>query len=115
MHNHTTKEIKMSKAKLNYIVDVAIGLGFIVAAVSGLVLFFAPSGYQGGRNPYYGQSVLLLTTHTWDTLHTWGSMAMIAGVGAHLVLHWNWIVCMTKKMLVVKRTPKETTATCPVE
>ena len=52
------------KAKLNYAVDVVIGLAFILSALSGLVLFFAPSGYQGGRNLYYLQSVLFLSTHT---------------------------------------------------
>jgi hypothetical protein len=90
----------MSKnAKLNYAVDVVIGLAFVLSALSGLVLFFAPSGYQGGRNPYYMQPVLFLNTQTWDVLHIWGSIAMIAGMGAHLVLHWDWMVCMTKKLL----------------
>jgi hypothetical protein len=108
----------MSKAKLNYIIDVVIGLGFIAAALSGIVLFFAPSGYQGGRNPTYLQPVLLLSTHTWNTLHTWSSMAMIAAVGAHLVLHWEWMVCMTKKMFLPKRAaglPREETAACPID
>ena len=77
----------MSKTKLNYWIDVAIGLFFIGSALSGLLLFFFPSGYQGGRNPYYGRTILLLTTHQWDALHTWSSIGMIAGVGAHLVLH----------------------------
>lgn len=103
------------KAKLNYAVDVVIGLAFIVSALSGLVLFFAPSGYQGGRNPYYLQSVLFLSTHTWNTLHTWSSIAMISGVGAHLVLHWNWMVCMTRKLLTVKRPVRNDVASCPVE
>lgn len=88
----------MSKSKLYYFVDLAIAVTFLISALSGLVLFFAPSGYQGGRNPYYDQTVLLLSTHTWSTLHTWGSMAMIAGVGAHLVLHWSWIVAMTRRL-----------------
>ncbi len=109
----------MSNAKLNYLVDVVIGVAFILSALSGMVLFFAPSGYQGGQNPYYGQQVLLLTTHTWGTLHTWGSIAMVAGVGAHLVLHWNWMVCMTKKILTRKRSvapaPQREPAACPVE
>jgi hypothetical protein len=105
----------MSKAKLNYIVDVIIGLGFILAALSGLVLFFTPSGYQGGRNPYYMQPVLFLTTHTWDILHTWSSMAMIAGVGAHLVLHWEWMVCMTKEMFVRRQPAKEKATAYPIE
>ncbi|RLC74043.1 MAG: hypothetical protein DRI81_14400 [Chloroflexi bacterium] len=37
---------------------------------------------------------------TWSDLHTLGSVVMIAGVVVHIVLHWNWIVCATKKMLL---------------
>jgi hypothetical protein len=103
------------KAKLNYVVDVAISLAFILSALSGLILFFAPSGYQGGQNPYYMQPVLFLNTHTWNTLHTWSSLAMISGVGAHLVLHWNWMICMTKKLLTGRKPVQPETATCPVE
>ena len=87
------------KGKINYWVDVAIGLAFVFSALSGLVLLFAPSGYQGGRNPYYDQTVLLLSTHAWNTVHTWASIAMISGVGAHLVLHWNWIMCMSRRAI----------------
>ena len=103
------------KAKLNYAVDVVIGLAFILSALSGLVLFFAPSGYQGGRNPYYLQSVLFLNTQTWGILHTWGSIAMISGVGAHLVLHWNWMVCMTKRLLTGPKPVRAEAATRPID
>ena len=105
----------MSKAKLNYVVDVVIGLAFVFSALSGVVLFFAPSGYQGGQNPYYQRDVLLLSTHAWNTLHMWSSMAMISGVGAHLALHWDWMVCMTRKMLTVERSAKQESAACPIE
>jgi cytochrome b subunit of formate dehydrogenase len=88
----------MTKSKMYYFIDLVIAVAFVVSALSGLVLFFAPSGYEGGRNPYYGQTVLLLTTRAWSTLHTWGSMAMIAGVGAHLALHWPWLVAMTRRL-----------------
>jgi hypothetical protein len=108
--------MKMSaKGKMNYWVDVVIGLAFVFSALSGLVLFFAPSGYQGGRNPYYGQTVLFLSTQAWDTIHTWSSIAMISGVGAHLILHWNWMVCMTRKLFAVRRPLRREPAACPVE
>ena len=103
------------KAKLNYIVDVVIGLAFILSALSGLVLFFAPSGYQGGRNPYYMQPVLFLNTHTWDILHTWSSIAMISGVGAHLVLHRDWMVCMTKRLLTGPKPARVEAPAYPME
>lgn len=105
------------KAKLNYTIDVIIGLAFVLSALSGLILFFVPAGYQGGRTPYYLQPVLFLSVRTWKTLHTWSSIAMIAGVSAHLVLHWAWIVCVSKRLvrdwtqdLVGRKADKE----CPI-
>jgi cytochrome b subunit of formate dehydrogenase len=89
-----------NKAKVNYWVDIVIGLGFLVSAVSGIILWAVPmGGYQGGRNPFYGREVLFLDNDAWRALHTWGSIAMVAGVLIHLVLHWNWMVCMTRNMV----------------
>jgi len=88
-----------NKARLNYWVDVVIAVGFLLSAVSGIILYAVPSGgYQGGRNPYYGRGILFLGYDAWKDLHTWASFVMVAGVLAHLVLHWNWIVCMTRNM-----------------
>ena len=96
---------KVSKSKINYWIDIIIAIGFLLSALSGIVLNFAPSGgFQGGRNAFYGREVLFLNHNTWDVLHTWSSFVMIAGVFLHLVLHWKWIVCMTKKLF--KRQPE---------
>lgn len=84
----------MKKAKLNYWIDVSIGISFVLSAVSGLV-FLLPVNAASDLNAVLGVNYSL-----WDQLHTWGSLAMIAGVLAHLVLHWKWIVTMTKKTLL---------------
>ena len=87
-----------SKAKLNFVVDAMILVAFLAATVSGVVLLTMPhGGYQGGRNPYYGQAVLFLTRDGWNDVHVWGSLAMIVGIAVHVVLHWRWIVCMVKR------------------
>jgi hypothetical protein len=93
----------MKRAKLNYWVDVSIGVSFILSAVSGLV-FLLPVNSVSGLN-----SILSISYPFWDQLHTWSSLVMIAGVLAHLVLHWKWIVGMTKKTLLPARKPKEGT------
>jgi hypothetical protein len=103
-----------SKAKLNYAIDLVIAGAFVLAALSGLVLFFVPSGYQGGRNPHYLQPVLFLTTREWDAVHTWSSLAMIAGVGAHLIVHWNWMLCMTRRLLKQALQSGAQEKTCPL-
>ena len=87
----------MKKSTINYIIDIIIGLGFLVSAVTGAFLFFNTSGgYQGGRNPQYFIHAM------WIDIHTWSSIIMTVGVGAHLILHWNWMVCMTRKLLSQK-------------
>jgi len=77
----------MSKTKTNYWIDVVIAIAFVLSATSGIVFLF----------PANGTSALGVSYRVWDQVHTWGSLLMIAGVLAHLVLHWKWIVTMTKK------------------
>jgi hypothetical protein len=62
-------------------------------------------GFQGGRNPLYNIQVLF-DRHTWDDLHTWGGIAMIAAAIIHLGIHWSWVVSMTR------RTWKELNGQC---
>ena len=102
------------KVRLNYVLDVVIVFAFILATASGLVFLWAGSGgYQGGRNPGFLTEILGLSRATWSDLHTWTGIVMIAGVLVHLLLHWNWIVCMSKRMLRPVRQKGEEDV-CPV-
>jgi hypothetical protein len=80
----------MNKAKMNYWVDMGIGFAGAISALSGLV-FLLPGDLTTG--------VLGISYQAWNAVHTWSSLAAIAGVGAHLALHWQWMVSMTKQML----------------
>ena len=112
---------KKNTVKINYVVDLVIGIGFLLAAVSGIVLLFAGSGgagaggYQGGRNARYTSEALLLSRHAWNDLHTWSSIIMIAGVLGHLILHWNWIVCMTRNLFAKKKLTAGRIEACATE
>ena len=88
------------KGKTQYWVDIVIALGFLVSAVSGVILHLAPSGgFRGGRFPAANANVLFIARDAWKSIHTWSSYVMAAGVLAHLVLHWEWITCMTRNVL----------------
>ncbi len=90
----------MNKAKLNYLLDVVIGLAFALSGATGIAfLLMGSGGYQGGRNPNFATALLGISRETWSDLHTWASLVMITGVAVHIVLHWKWIVCLTKKMM----------------
>ena len=83
----------MSKAKLNYWVDMATGLAFVLSAVSGIV-FLLPSSLANGQ-----LHILSVSYQAWNQLHTWSSLVMVAGALLHVALHWQWVVSMTKKTL----------------
>jgi cytochrome b subunit of formate dehydrogenase len=82
----------------NWLVDAAVAIGGLIAAISGVYfLYFPVGGYQGGRNPWYNVTILFRRS-TWDDLHTWGGIAMIVAAVIHVVLHWNWIASMSKRV-----------------
>ena len=83
----------------NWVIDFFVFSGAIVASLTGVYFLFLPvGGYQGGRNPMYGVQILF-DRSTWDDLHTWGGILMVAAAAIHIAIHWKWIVTMTKRML----------------
>jgi hypothetical protein len=83
----------------NWWTDAVLFSSALIAALSGVYfLYFPVGGYQGGRNPYYNLQILF-DRHTWDDLHMWAGIAMIAVAVLHIFLHWSWVVNMTKRMV----------------
>lgn len=95
----------MSKAKLNYWVDVAIGMAGAMSALTGLVLLL-PAGTTG--------AILGTGLRVWSAIHTWSSLAAVAGVGVHLALHWQWAIAITGKVLAGNRREGEAVPGEPV-
>ena len=85
----------MKKTQINYIVDILALVSFVVTAITGLVLkFFLPSGVRQSRlQEFWG-----IPKGTWTEIHDWFGILFIIFTLIHLVLHWNWIVCMTKNI-----------------
>jgi preprotein translocase subunit SecY len=82
----------------NWLIDAALFVGALIASITGIYFLFLPSGgYQGGRNPFYGITILF-SRQTWDNLHTWFGMLMIAAAVVHFAIHWNWIKGTTKRL-----------------
>jgi len=82
-----------------WLVDALLFLSGVLAALSGVYFLFLPvGGYQGGRNPMYGVTILF-SRHTWEDLHVWSGIAMIVVAAVHIALHWNWITSMSRRAL----------------
>lgn len=83
--------------RTNWLIDVAVFLGGIAAALSGIYFLYAPSGgYQGGRNPMYGVT-LLFSRYAWEDIHLWGGLLMIAAIVIHFPLNWRWVVTTVRR------------------
>jgi drug/metabolite transporter (DMT)-like permease len=95
------------QTRKKWLLDAIIFLSGLVAALSGVYFLFIPSGgYQGGRNPMYGVTILF-SRHTWEDLHTWSGVLMIAIAVLHFSIHWRWVKVMSKrtvKALLSKET-----------
>lgn len=84
-----------TRVLINFAVDSAIAVAFVLCAASGLV-FLLPAGWSsllGGPT-----SALGVGFATWRALHDWTAIAMIAGVTLHTALHWRWIMTMARRL-----------------
>ncbi len=84
------------KAIANYFVDVGLAITFLGAAITG-ILKFPKLLLLTGINKNIG----LYKTITF--VHDWSGIGMTILVIVHIVLHWRWIIIMTKKMLGNKK------------
>jgi len=94
------KPIRLSmKTRANWLIDAAVFLGGLLAALSGIYFLYLPSGgYRGGRNPFYGIQILF-ERHTWSDLHLVTGLVMIAAVAVHLAIHWRWVKTMVRRVV----------------
>ncbi|MBN2258893.1 MAG: DUF4405 domain-containing protein [Anaerolineaceae bacterium] len=82
----------------NWLLDSLLALSGLVVGLTSIYFLFLPlNGYRGGRNPYHGL-VILFDRHTWSDLHTWVGLAMIVIALVHFIIHFDWVVSMTKRV-----------------
>ena len=86
------------RARANIIIDVVAVVSFIFAAASGIYLLFAPSGKYASTAP-----VLIFDYHTWDVIHTWSGVMMIAASLYHFLIHWTWVTNVSGKAFQKER------------
>ena len=87
-----------SKLRYNWFIDAVLFLGALLAVLTGIYFLVYPvGGYMGGRNPDYG-IIFIFGRETWEVLHDWTGIAMIAAALIHIVFHWKWILGTLKRI-----------------
>jgi hypothetical protein len=90
-----------NQTRNNWLIMCLLTISGLLTIFSSVYFLFQPTGgYQGGRNPYYG-IVILFSRTTWDLIHTWAGVIMIAIATIHIPLHWSWIMTMTKRIFKI--------------
>jgi hypothetical protein len=89
-------------AKVNLVIDAVIAISFLLTAISGVYFLFAPTGgFQGGLNTGWDPGFLFDRT-TWDLIHTWAGVVLIATAALHFVIHWRWIKNVTVRFFQIR-------------
>jgi len=74
----------MTSPKINYWLDLGMGISFVSLAITGILKF--PGLIRNVNLPW----------HTLSEVHDWSGIVLCAFVLIHLMVHWKWIVAMTK-------------------
>lgn len=91
----------MRKPAINFSIDIAAFLAFILLVSTGTLIYWVlPPG--SGNSSVWG-----LTRHGWGEIHFWIAAGFVALISAHFILHWKWI----KNMVMGKPKKKESTKT----
>ena len=77
----------MNRTKINYAVDIAFLVQFVLVGYSGLLLLIC------------GHS----TSYFWKVIHEKIGILMLIFFIAHVVLHWGWLTLNTKRCLSQKK------------
>ncbi len=75
----------MNKPKINFFVDLGMGVTFLVAAITGILKY-----------PGLARTLGIQLTGTINRIHDRSGILLAAFVLTHLILHYDWIICMTK-------------------
>ena len=89
----------MGKAKINYFIDILMLIFFTINSITGLIIFFfLPTGVKRGAY----QEFLGIIKQNWSNLHNWSGLLLLLLIAIHLILHWKWIISMTKSLVQKK-------------
>ena len=83
-----------NRSRMNLLINAFVGLGFLLAAISGIYLFFVPGWRHAIPDPQ-----IIFTRTTWDLIHTWSGILMINAAVIHFAIHWKWVTKVTQKIL----------------
>ena len=81
-----------TRGRMNLVLNVVVAISFLLTAFSGVYFMFV----TGGR--WASDPMILFNRATWDLIHTWAGVTLIASAIIHFAIHWRWVNNVTVKM-----------------
>jgi cytochrome b subunit of formate dehydrogenase len=81
----------MNRSKLNYWVDIGLLITFLLSAITGIFKFPMWTNF-------FGFIFQIIPHRLLSKIHDWSGLVMVLLVLVHLIMHWRWIVAMTKNI-----------------
>jgi NAD-dependent dihydropyrimidine dehydrogenase PreA subunit len=101
----------LRRAHLNLVVDGAMGVAFLVTAVTGIV-FLLPLSWQAALG--LGMPGMLgVPLRAWHWTHDWSGAVAAIGVLVHVALHYRWAVHTTRRWLTTGTRERDHHRTMP--
>jgi Ni,Fe-hydrogenase I cytochrome b subunit len=95
----TTKRPVKIKVYIRAVVAIFLIVVWVVVAVTGFLLYAAPSGQRSG------QQLLLfnLTKSEWGDIHWWAAVATAVITTAHIIIDWKALRGVIRYLISVHR------------
>lgn len=95
-------KLELKKSSLNLIIDVLMFINLMaIAGIGFMIKFVLVPGHK--RNDIYGRDVDLffwgIDRHKWGSIHLVLSFILLFLLLLHIILHWNMIVVISKRMI----------------
>ena len=92
----------MEKNTVKYIIDVGLGISFLIVALTGIFKFSGFREFIGVSLSYRDPPMPLISS-----FHDWSGVVMVVLVLIHLILNLDWIIGMTKSFFEKDEEEKE--------
>lgn len=82
----------MNRSHRNLLIDLLAAVALLAMIATGYILRFPLPPTTNRTHELWGMS-----RHEWGTVHSWGSLALLAVLLVHVVLHWEWIFVTVRR------------------
>jgi cytochrome b561 len=92
-----------SKTRISYLLNLGLFISFMTIILSGIII-------SHNLNTIEALGLDRQVQGTWKQVHSWAAGVVLLLVGAHLGLHWRWIVTSSKRYLLHLRPSSDLAA-----